>query len=148
MTIYLMHRARRSPGDYRGAMVAGGRWNPIGIPMLYTAEHLSLACLEVLVHLEKGQLPRDYVWSKTEITEVVDVLSDALPSTVSGCQAAGDTWIRQARQLAVRVPSVIIPEEFNVLLNPRHAAYESVMWAEPRPFHFDPRLFAAEPRMF
>ena len=64
MTIYRMHRAKRPAGDYRGAMVAGGRWNPIGTAMLYTAEHLSLACLEVLVHLDKDQLPRDYVGRK------------------------------------------------------------------------------------
>jgi RES domain-containing protein len=60
MTIYRMHRAERLAGDYRGAMVAGGRWNPIGTPMLYTAEHPSLACLEILVHLDKAQLPGDY----------------------------------------------------------------------------------------
>jgi RES domain-containing protein len=115
--------------------------------MLYTAEHLSLACLEVLVHLDKGQLPRDYVWSKTELAETPKVLNDMLPSTVSDCQAAGEAWVRQGTQLAVRVPSAIIAEESNVLLNPLHAANESVIWSEPRPFHFDPRLFAAEPRM-
>jgi RES domain-containing protein len=116
--------------------------------MLYTAEHLSLACLEVLVHLDKGQLPRDYVWSKAEITETPDVLGQIVPSTVSACQAAGEEWIRRGEQLAVRVPSVIIAEEFNVLLNPGHSAYESVIWSEPRAFRFDPRLFAAEPRTF
>ena len=148
MTIYRMHRARRRAGDYRGAMVAGGRWNPIGLPMLYTTEHLSLACLEVLVHLDKGQLPRDYVWSKAQLTEMPEVLSDTLLSSVSDCQAAGEAWARQGTQLAVRVRSAIIAEEFNILLNPPHPAYESVIWSEPHPFHFDPRLFAAEPRMF
>ena len=58
-----MHRSARALGDYTGAMLAGGRWNPIGTPMLYTARHLSLACIEVLVHLDKSQLPRDYVSS-------------------------------------------------------------------------------------
>ncbi|MBV9505575.1 MAG: RES domain-containing protein [Acidobacteriia bacterium] len=56
-----------------GATVAGGRWNPIGTPMLYAAEHLSLACLEILVHLDKGQLPRDYVWSKAELPDPRDL---------------------------------------------------------------------------
>jgi hypothetical protein len=49
------------------------------------------------------------------------------------------------KQLAVRVPSAVISEEFNVLLNPNHAAYGSLVWSEPRLFRFDPRLFAAEP---
>jgi RES domain-containing protein len=84
-----MHRARRLASDYRGAMVAGGRWNPIGDPMLYTAEHLSLACLEVLVHLDKGQLPRDYVWSKAELRDTPDVLNTAIPASITECQIAG-----------------------------------------------------------
>lgn len=142
-----MHRARRLASDYRGAMVAGGRWNPIGDPMLYTAEHLSLACLEVLVHLDKGQLPRDYVWSKAELPDIPSLLSDSIPASVIACQIAGAAWIREAQQLAVRVPSVIIPEEFNVLLNPNHAAYASVLWRKARTFQFDPRLFTSEPRM-
>jgi RES domain-containing protein len=127
-------------------MVAGGRWNPIGTPMLYTAEHLSLACLEVLVHLDKGQLPRDYVWSKAELPYMPELLSDAIPFSVSACQAAGHAWVAERTQLAIRVPSVIISEDFNVLLNPHHVEYESVIWSEPRPFRFDPRLFAVEPQ--
>jgi RES domain-containing protein len=141
-----MHRARRPAGDYAGAMVAGGRWNPIGTPMLYTAEHLALACLEVLVHLDKGQLPRDYVWSKTELTGSPELLIRSTPASVGACQAVGDRWITSGNALAVRVPSAVIPEEFNVLLNPNYAAYASLVWSDPRPFHFDPRLFAAEPQ--
>ena len=140
-----MHRIRRPAADYRGAMMAGGRWNPIGIPMLYTAEHLSLACLEVLVHLDKGQLPRDYVWSKTELAVAPGVLANIASPSVSHCQTAGEAWVRERVELAGRVPSVIIPEEFNILLNPRHEGYDAVRWSDPRPFHFDPRLFVAEP---
>jgi RES domain-containing protein len=69
-----MHRSARAAGDHTGAMLAGGRWNAIGMPMLYTAEHLSLACLEVLVHLDKGQLPRNYVWSKAELPDRPEAL--------------------------------------------------------------------------
>ena len=108
MTMYRMHRAKRLPGDYRGAIVAGGRWNPIGTPMLYTAEHLSLACLEVLVHLDKGQLPRDYAWSRAELPYTPEVLTTSIPSSISACQAAGEAWIQERTKLASRVPSVII----------------------------------------
>jgi RES domain-containing protein len=142
-----MHRARRPARDFTGAMVAGGRWNPIGVPMLYTAEHLSLACLEVLVHLDKGQLPRDYVWSRTELPGCPALLTQSIPPSVVSCQEAGEAWITSANQLAIRVPSVIMPEEFNVLLNPLHTEYTSLVWSEPRLFNFDPRLFATEPRM-
>lgn len=126
-------------------MVAGGRWNPIGTPMLYTSEHLSLACLEVLVHVDKGQLPRDYVWSKAELPGMPEMMGAGNMQSISACQAVGGDWIRDAKQLAVRVPSVVIPEEFNVLVNPNHNAYDALVWSEPRPFRFDPRLFVAEP---
>jgi RES domain-containing protein len=147
MKIYRMHRSARAAGDYKGAMVAGGRWNPIGTPMLYTAQHLSLACIEVLVHLDKSQLPRDYVWSKTDLPADPPLLAFESLSGIVSCQAAGHAWVSAVSQPSVQVPSVIIPEEFNVLLNPRHAEYNSLVWSDPRPFRFDPRLFIAEPQI-
>jgi RES domain-containing protein len=140
-----MHRSARAAGDYAGAMLAGGRWNAIGIPMLYTAEHLSLACLEVLVHLDKGQLPRDYVWSKAELPNTPESLAFTTLRSIGACQAAGSAWIQDGKHLSTRVPSVVISEEFNVLLNPSHPAYRALVWSEPRQFYFDPRLFVAEP---
>jgi len=145
MNIYRMHRSARAAGDYTGATAAGGRWNPIGTPILYTAQHLSLACIEVLVHLDKSQLPRYYVWSRTDLPAAPTILTFENLSSVVSCQA-GHAWVSAANQLAIQVPSVIIPEEFNVLLNPRHAGYGSLVWTDPRPFRFDPRLFTAEPQ--
>jgi RES domain-containing protein len=105
-----MHRAARKAGDYTGAMLAGGRWNPIGTPMLYTAEHLSLACIEILVHLDKNQLPRDYVWSSMDLPETPAVLQFQNLNSITSCQIAGHEWIRTANQAALRVPSVVIAE--------------------------------------
>jgi RES domain-containing protein len=147
MKIYRMHRSARAAGDYAGATAAGGRWNPIGTPMLYTAQHLSLACIEVLVHLDKSQLPRDYVWSKTDLPAAPPILAFESVSSVVSCQATGHAWLGTANRLAIQVPSVIIPDEFNVLLNPMHAEYNDLVWSEPRPFRFDPRLFIAEPQI-
>ena len=147
MNIYRLHRAARAPSDYTGAMLAGGRWNPIGSAMLYASRHLSLACIEVLVHVDKSQLPRDYVWSRAELRDEPRFLEMQDSRDIGSCQRAGLSWLRMSDQLGVQVPSVIIPEEFNVLLNPNHAEYSRLLWIQPQPFRFDPRLFASEPHI-
>lgn len=121
-----MHRYARAAGDFMGAMLAGARWNPIGTPMLYAAQHLSLACVEILVHLDKSQMPRDYVWSRTELAEAPELLEFENLHNIASCQAAGHAWALSANRLAVQVPSIVIPEEFNILLNPRHPGYENL----------------------
>ena len=141
-----MHRSVRAAGNYTGAMVAGGRWNPIGTPMLYTAEHLSLACIEVLIHLDKSQLPNDYVWSSTALPNTPGALPFGNLNHISACQAAGRSWAVAGNELAIQVPLIVIPEEANVLLNPFHSGYHELLWSEPRPFRFDPRLFTTEPQ--
>jgi hypothetical protein len=99
-----MHRLARSAWDYTGAMLAGGRWNPIGTPMLYTSQSLSLACIEILVPLDKGQLPRDYVWSTTELPGTPGLLPFQDLRDVASCQSAGGSWVRASNQLAGQSP--------------------------------------------
>ncbi len=147
MKVYRLHHHSRMAADYTGAMLAGGRWNRIGTAMLYAAQNLSLACLEVLVHLDKRQLPREYVWSAADLDQKPSELKFAHINEVSSCQVAGDTWIRTGNLLAAIVPSVIVPEEFNVLLNPNHPEYANLRWSDPRAFRFDPRLFTSEPQV-
>ena len=97
-----MHRLARAAPDYTGAMLAGGRWNPIGTPMLYTAQNLALACIEILVHLDKGQLPRDYVWSATELPGTPELLPFLDLSDVASCPHAMNVQqLRAATQRAV-----------------------------------------------
>jgi RES domain-containing protein len=120
--------------------------NPPGTAILYTAQHLSLACLEIFVHLEKAQLPPEYVWSSTRLPNDPAVLETANVRELTACQTAGQVWVETASELAVRVRSVVILEEFNVLLNPKHRHYGELVWSNPRPFHFDPRLFTFEPQ--
>jgi RES domain-containing protein len=147
MLIYRLHRAVRAAGDYTGALLAGGRWNPPGTAILYGSEHLSLACLEILVHLEKAQLPPEYAWSSTRLPNHTEVLETANVRELTMCQTAGQLWAGTASELAVRVRSAVIPEEFNVLLNPRHRHYGELVWTDPQRFHFDPRLFTFEPQL-
>ena len=53
----------------------------------------------------------------------------------------GSQWIREGLEVGVMVPSVIVPTDMNVLLNPAHDGYSAIEWEPPRPFVFDPRLF-------
>src|SRR5258707_10244974 len=67
MRIFRLHRRQRAAADYSGSLRFPGRWNPAGTPMLYASTALSLACLEMLVHLGPDQIPMEYVYTAAEI---------------------------------------------------------------------------------
>ena len=116
--------------------------------MLYCTTALSLACLEVLVHLSPDQVPLDYVYSTAELFEPPEKrnfygnLGDE-----DATRAFGRQWATSRSSLAVLVPSVIIPIEFNVLLNPTHSNFDAVKWSAPEPFGFDSRLLRSSSSM-
>ncbi|HYK61103.1 MAG TPA: RES family NAD+ phosphorylase [Bryobacteraceae bacterium] len=132
MRIFRLHRAQRGAADYGGSLLYPGRWNPAGTPMLYAASTLSLACLEMLVHLPPNQIPVDLVYSWAELKETpaaADFRGD-VPDQDS-TRRFGQRWVTGVEAAAIRVPSVIIPIEFNVLLNPTHSEYTEIEWSEP-----------------
>jgi RES domain-containing protein len=141
MRIFRLHRGHRAAADYQGSLIQANRWNPAGVPMLYCSGALSLACLEVLVHLGPDEIPPNYVYSSVELKEPVETsefrgdLAD-----VEATRRLGRSWATSRQSLALLVPSVVIPMEFNVLLNPVHASYLDVSWNSPEPFRFDQRL--------
>ena len=113
--------------------------------MLYAAESLALCCLEVLVHLDKTEIPSEYVWSRAELLPQPQFLryGDALDE--ESTQRAGRLWIHTYEdQPGVLVPSVVVPESSNILLNPNHPGYQALSWSKPEPFDFDRRLFQPE----
>ena len=133
-----------------GAFLFGGRWNPPGVSMVYAATSLSLAALEMLVHMPVRELPKDYVWieadlrveeSKVERWPVSSLPRDWRSLENAELQAKGAAWSSAAKALAVLVPSVVIPEEWNVLINPLHSAAKNIVVGAPKPFVFDERLF-------
>ena len=113
--------------------------------MVYTASSLSLAALEVLVHLpptmrRTGGMP-------PFVAVAIDVPDGQIAEPGLGVdqdeqftRAIGDAWLKQSASLAMRVPSRVIPLELNVLLNPRHPAMARVTVALTQPFVFDDRL--------
>jgi RES domain-containing protein len=123
-----------------GARIFGGRWNSPGRPVVYFAEHPALAALEVRVHLDLPfeLLPNDFVLMRAMLPDGLVVEFDN-PSGDS--VAMGDAWLVQGRSVALRVPSVLMPSAWNILLNPRHPDATHARVAGIDPFHFDPRLW-------
>jgi RES domain-containing protein len=131
-----------------GARIYGGRWNSPGTAMIYTAQSQSLAVLEMLVHLDSPDLLRKYVLFQVSIDpSCVITLSfaslprnwkaDPVPARV---QAIGDDWVAGCASVVLRVPSALVPGEFNFLLNPRHPDFGKLRIGKPIPFQYDPRL--------
>jgi RES domain-containing protein len=119
---YRLFRAKYSPADATGAYRAGGRWNAKGIHMLYASTTLSLACLEILVHIKEPRLPADYVWVRIHVPaeQMDEPLREGDFSDESLCRQLGSDWVRNSRRAAIEVPSVIVATEGNLLLNPRN----------------------------
>ena len=135
--------------DGEGARLYGGRWNTEGTAVVYAASSLALAALELLVHVDPQDAPDDLVALAIEVPDDAPhatVTPDALPADWDrvtdhpACAEVGDRWARARERLVLRVPSAIVPEETNVLLNPAHPAMRRVRVAAERAFAFDRRL--------
>ena len=128
----------------RGAELFGGRWNEKGIPALYTSSSLSLAALEILVHTDKSLPPVNMAYAKIYVPDemfsmkILRLKPDEVPVEY------GTKWLKEKRGLMLKVPSVILPyeydHEFNLILNPQHEDYKKVFVAEVHDFSFDVRL--------
>jgi RES domain-containing protein len=141
--------ARRNHADLagEGARLYGGRYNPKGVPAVYAAESISLAALEVLVHVEKSEIPDDYVALGIEVhrRQIQSLSAEAarrLEGFASGETPSVEIFQREFYEHPVlRVPSVIIPREYNYILLPGATDFDArVLWVEP--FQFDRRLFS------
>jgi RES domain-containing protein len=123
--------------DGEGARRFGGRWNSPGRPVVYLADHPALAALEVRVHLDLpfDLLPSDYVLMQVDAPDPKSI--EPAGTTV----IAGDTWLTATSSASVRVPSILVPHAWNLLLNPRHQDAARAEIRKIEPFRFDPRLW-------
>jgi RES domain-containing protein len=133
-----------------GARLHGGRWNPIGHAALYAGATIEICALEKFVHLGTAphpplvlvavDLPDDAALIlRPEIATLPPAWSD-LPVSAQA-QAFGRQWLDAGRQLVLLVPSAIIPESTNALINPAHPAYREMQLTIVREFTFDARMF-------
>ena len=145
----IVHRLARAPFaalDGDGARLFGGRWNTPGRPMVYTAVNPSLAVLEVMVHLDlpPDLMPDDYRLLSIELPEgAAREVLHTVPPTDGECAAAGDDFLRRHQALTLTVPSVLVPRQHNILINPRHPQAADLRVVGDEAFRFDPRLLGA-----
>ncbi|HEV3410329.1 MAG TPA: RES domain-containing protein [Chthoniobacterales bacterium] len=134
-----------------GARREGGRWNSVGVPVVYLSAHRSLALLEILARVSPAVAGDRYVFVEASWDNALmeplpnrDLPAEwrAIPPTAATA-AIGDGWIAEARSAVLAVPNVIIPAESNYLLNPAHPDFRRVKIGRPEPFLFDPRLLHA-----
>ncbi len=125
----------------------GGRWNSPGNSVVYMSESVSLATLEYLVHLDPLNLPADVIMATLQIPDTLPAAAVAgLPpglvvsTDTAECRKVGDHWLASMASPLMRVPSALVPEEYNLLLNPKHPLANQVATTSSRTFGIDPRL--------
>ncbi|WP_026902635.1 RES family NAD+ phosphorylase [Pedobacter glucosidilyticus] len=130
-----------------GARLYGGRWNSVGTPAVYLASSKSLAVLEVLVHLNPALFPDDFCMASFAVPDdsFTALSIEKLPTDWKNNQEQllkrfGDEFIRKNEYLGLKVPSAIVDDEFNYILNPNHPLMNKVKIKLVKPFIFDNRL--------
>jgi RES domain-containing protein len=131
-----------------GARLYGGRWNSPGIAMVYTAGSVSLATLELLVHLDNTSVlpsfsicPVDFDDSLVELLDPANLPPDWNQSPPpTSLRTIGDDWISRGSSVALRVPSAVIENENNYLINPVHTDFKKLVIGSMEAFKLDSRL--------
>lgn len=151
MIVYRLAKAKFSHElSGKGAENSGGRWNSRGISMIYTSDSRALCTTEVAVHMPLGLLPADYKIITIEIPDSIKILTLALgklpvdwksiPHSGS-TQEIGDAFIRKNKAAVIKVPSAVVPGDFNFLFNPNHKDFLQIKIKKIEDFSFDSRLF-------
>lgn len=148
LTLWRLTKAQyaQTAFDGEGARLYGGRWNSPGRAVVYLAGSLALAALEILVHVKSQRELEGYIKIRVEAPESYISDVNALPPNwqqgraPDETRAIGDAWLEAGETPLLRLPSVIITEEHNYLLNPRHPSLSEITIGEAEPFSFDSRL--------
>jgi RES domain-containing protein len=151
MLAFRLVKARQTKTAFsgEGARLAGGRWNLPGTVLVYLSESLALAALETFVHLERDDYALKFASIRVEIPDelIAQFDRELLPSDwrreppPESAQQIGTRWAKEAGSCCLRLPSVLIPAEFNYLLHPAHPDFAKIRIADPELFSFDPCMW-------
>src|ERR1700677_1466895 len=138
-------RTRKEAFSGQGGVYASARWHTAGHPVVYTAQSLSLAALEILVRLKQTNDIQPFYACSAEVPDTLILKPDSYParwkSRIAVSRGFGDAWLEAKTAPAMLVPTIITPREWNVLINPLHPQF-SLEWAVTGPdaYTFDARL--------
>jgi RES domain-containing protein len=151
VTVYRLVKVRYQDQIFSGlgGLYAHGRWTPRGQPVVYTSGSVSLAVLEYTVNYRRrGWVPAS-VLGRAKIPDSV-VIEAVRPGDLPAkwfaatppalLQDIGEDWLERGATAILKVPSAVVPEEWNYLLNPQHADFTQIVVPQPEPFSFDRRL--------
>ncbi len=149
MFAYRIADARHPIFDPTGAMLNGGRWNSIGQRVIYAAETYAGALLEVLVHANLPQPPRNHKVVQIDIPDRVTIENVRLHAVegwdaedMVASRAFGDQWIQEARSAVLRVPNIVTQgREHNLVINAAHPQFSLISASKPEAIAWDARLF-------
>jgi len=133
----------------KGALIEGGRWNEKGTPAVYASSSIALACLETLVHTASSSLPLnrylvridvpDAVWNARSRPKTLPVGWDAVPPGRVSIDL-GQAWLAAGASALHEVPSVVVEEESNMVINPKHADAAKLSATKLRKWIYDGRF--------
>ncbi|SHN34324.1 RES family NAD+ phosphorylase [Mucilaginibacter sp. OK098] len=137
---------------YSGKLIASGRaarWNPNDVEMIYTAASRSLACLENVVHRDKLGLSLVFNILTIECPDAIKIETIPLKGLPANwidfdqmylTQKIGEEWVKNNGSAILQVPSSIVSEEVNYLINPKHPDFGQIKIVKTQPFVFDSRI--------
>ena len=150
MTVWRLCRKKHAAFDGEGARAVGGRWNRRGTAVVYTSATLSLAVLEYFVNLPAAAAPLDLVAVSAELPADISMTSLNLGDLPRGWRkypapdALGDLgtrWAEEGKTAILAVPSAIVPQERNYLLNPAYPRFREIKTGKPEPLSLDSRMW-------
>src|SRR5271168_4563372 len=147
--VALFTRSRKEAFSGNGGLYASARWHTAGHPIVYTAQSLSLAALEILVRLKQTNDIQPFLAYSAEVPDPLILKPDSYParweSQVAVSRAFGDAWLNAKSSPAMLVPTIITPGVWNVLINPLHPQF-SLTWilSGPDAYTFDARLLSVK----
>lgn len=144
MDLWRLYRATHGPGlDGTGGLHAAGRWHRLGRRVVYFGASPAIVVLEKLAHVDRDALPGDLLLGRFAGEPSIESITEPLDmADLTACRARGERFLQGARACALRVASVVLPEETNYLVNTLHPDAANIRLVAERSFFFDERLIA------